>query len=55
MQMVELARSCTQENPENRPSMRSVVVALMSFTSTTRNWDIGFLDEHSLGSRVSGR
>ncbi|CAO2816656.1 unnamed protein product [Amaranthus hypochondriacus] len=55
LKMVELARSCTQENPENRPSMRSVVVALMSFTSTTRNWDIGSLDEHSLGSLVSGR
>ena len=28
-QMTVLARACTQEDPESRPTMRSVVVALM--------------------------
>ena len=31
-QMTVLARACTQEDPESRPTMRSVVVALMTLS-----------------------
>lgn len=55
LKMVELAQACTQENPENRPSMRSVVVALMSLSSTTETWDIGSFHEHGLENLVAGR
>lgn len=55
LQMVELARTCTQDNPELRPSMRSVVVALNSFSSTTETWDIGSFYEHGLKNLASGR
>lgn len=55
LKMVELARACTQENPELRPTMRSVVVSLMSSSSTTENWDIGLLREHGLNNLASGR
>ncbi|XP_021856599.2 chitin elicitor receptor kinase 1-like isoform X2 [Spinacia oleracea] len=55
LKMVELAKACTQENPELRPSMRSVVVALMSSSSTTENWDIGSFHEHGLKNLESGR
>ncbi|KAL9242542.1 hypothetical protein vseg_016532 [Gypsophila vaccaria] len=30
--MAQLAKACTQANPDLRPSMRSVVVALMSMS-----------------------
>ncbi|KMT17910.1 hypothetical protein BVRB_2g034370 isoform A [Beta vulgaris subsp. vulgaris] len=55
LKMVELARTCTQDNPELRPSMRSVVVALNSFSSTTETWDIGSFYEHGLKNLASGR
>ncbi|KAL0012271.1 hypothetical protein SO802_007379 [Lithocarpus litseifolius] len=33
--LIELANACTQEDPQLRPSMRSIVVALMSLSSST--------------------
>jgi hypothetical protein len=36
-QMVELARGCTRDNPLLRPSMRSIVVALMTLSSPTED------------------
>ena len=41
LQLVQLAKACTQENPQLRPSMRSIVVALMSLSSSTEVWDFG--------------
>ncbi|KAK9699726.1 hypothetical protein RND81_08G192000 [Saponaria officinalis] len=38
--MAELARACTQHQPELRPIMRSVVVALLALSSGANNWDI---------------
>ncbi|CAL4997735.1 unnamed protein product [Urochloa decumbens] len=35
--MTVLARACTQEDPESRPTMRSVVVALMTLTLSLRD------------------
>ncbi|KAL3679668.1 hypothetical protein R1sor_022624 [Riccia sorocarpa] len=54
--MAQLAGACTQEKPERRPTMRTVVVALMTLSSTTQDWEM-----HAYGSDrlttglVSGR
>ncbi|KAF8043163.1 hypothetical protein BT93_A1491 [Corymbia citriodora subsp. variegata] len=54
--MAQLAEACTQENPQLRPSMRSIVVALMTLSSTTEVWDIGsFYENHALVNLMSGR
>jgi chitin elicitor receptor kinase 1 len=54
--MAQLAQACTQENPKLRPSMRSVVLALMTLSSSTEDWDIGsFNENHALVSLTSGR
>uniref|UniRef100_A0A803LB77 Uncharacterized protein n=1 Tax=Chenopodium quinoa TaxID=63459 RepID=A0A803LB77_CHEQI len=55
LKMVELARACTHENPDLRPTMRSVAVALMSSSSTTENWDISSFHEYGLRNLGSGR
>ncbi|KAA8515547.1 hypothetical protein F0562_018842 [Nyssa sinensis] len=44
--MAYLAKACTQENPQLRPSMRSMVVALMTLSSSTDDWDVGFFYEN---------
>ncbi|WRX27455.1 Serine-threonine/tyrosine-protein kinase [Theobroma cacao] len=44
--MARLARACTQENPQLRPSMRSIVVALMALSSSSEDWDVGSLYEN---------
>ncbi|XP_057536219.1 lysM domain receptor-like kinase 3 isoform X1 [Amaranthus tricolor] len=55
-QVAELARACTQDNAMLRPSMRSVVVALTTMSSTTQNWDIeSFYRNSDLLNLVSGR
>ncbi|KMT06605.1 hypothetical protein BVRB_7g157730 [Beta vulgaris subsp. vulgaris] len=55
-QVAELAKACTQENPQLRPSMRSVVVALMTLSSASENWDVdSFHRNNELINRVSGR
>uniref|UniRef100_A0A803L388 Protein kinase domain-containing protein n=1 Tax=Chenopodium quinoa TaxID=63459 RepID=A0A803L388_CHEQI len=55
-QVAELAKACTHENPELRPSMKSVVVALMTLSSATETWDIDFFHRNiGLLNQVSGR
>ncbi|KAL2495432.1 Chitin elicitor receptor kinase 1 [Forsythia ovata] len=44
--MAQLAKACTHENPQLRPSMRSIVVALMTLSSSTEDWDIGSFYEN---------
>ncbi|XP_028063134.1 chitin elicitor receptor kinase 1-like [Camellia sinensis] len=54
--MAQLARACTQENPLLRPSMRSIVVALMTLSSSTEDWDVGsFHENHGPINLMSGR
>lgn len=56
LQMATLAKACTQENPQHRPTMRSVVVALTTLSSREDDWHIrSFCEAHSLVSLVSGR
>ncbi|KAB1201538.1 Chitin elicitor receptor kinase 1 [Morella rubra] len=40
IKMAHIAKACTQVNPQLRPSMRSVVVALMTLSSSIEDWDI---------------
>ncbi|GKV40294.1 hypothetical protein SLEP1_g47959 [Rubroshorea leprosula] len=54
--IANLARACTQENPQLRPSMRSVVVALATLSSSTEDWDIrSFYGNKALVNQMSGR
>ncbi|XP_059291970.1 lysM domain receptor-like kinase 3 [Lycium ferocissimum] len=54
--MAQLAKACTQKNPLIRPSMRSIVVALMTLSSSTEDWDVGsFYKNEGLINLVSGR
>lgn len=56
LKMAQLAKVCTQEYPQLRPSMRSIVVALMTLSSTTEDWDVGsFYENHALVNLMSGR
>nr|XP_043611569.1 chitin elicitor receptor kinase 1-like [Erigeron canadensis] len=51
-----LARACTHDNPQLRPSMRSIVVALMTLSSSTEDWDVGsFYENQELVQMMSGR
>ncbi|KAL1319855.1 hypothetical protein AAHE18_14G015000 [Arachis hypogaea] len=52
--MAHLAKACTQDNPQLRPSMRSIVVALMTLSSTTDDWDVGsFYENQNLVNLMS--
>ncbi|KAK9267545.1 hypothetical protein L1049_009973 [Liquidambar formosana] len=54
--MAQLAKACTHENPQLRPSMRSIVVALMTLSSSTEDWDVGsFYENQGLVNLMSGR
>ncbi|XP_057441607.1 lysM domain receptor-like kinase 3 [Lotus japonicus] len=54
--MAQLAKVCTERDPTGRPSMRSVMVALMTLSSTTQSWDIAsFYENPALVNRMSGR
>ncbi|URD80269.1 STYKc [Musa troglodytarum] len=54
--MAWLGKSCTQEIPQQRPTMRQIVVSLMTLSSATEDWDIGsFYDNQALASLMSGR
>ncbi|KAI8012267.1 LysM domain receptor-like kinase 3 [Camellia lanceoleosa] len=54
--MAQLAKACTQENPQLRPSMRSIVVALTTLSSSTEDWDMGsFYENQTLVNLMSGR
>ncbi|CAO2173578.1 unnamed protein product [Urochloa humidicola] len=51
-----LARACTQEDPKVRPTMRSIVVALMTLSSTSEFWDMNAIqDNQGLVNLMSGR
>ncbi|XP_054817682.1 lysM domain receptor-like kinase 3 [Prosopis cineraria] len=54
--MAQLAKVCTDGEPERRPSMRSVVVALMTLSSSTSvEWDITSLYENPTFTNMSAR
>ncbi|KAJ3681298.1 hypothetical protein LUZ60_015787 [Juncus effusus] len=55
--LAQLAKACTQDEPRVRPSMRSVVVALMTLSSASEFWDIGSLFDNNPGltNLMSGR
>lgn len=55
--MAQLAKACTQDEPNKRPSMRSVVVALMTLSSASELWDINHLFDNNpgLANLMSGR
>ncbi|CAI0467733.1 unnamed protein product [Linum tenue] len=57
LKMAQLGRACTQENPQLRPSMRSIVVALMTLSSSScEDWDFGsFYENQALVNLMSGR
>ncbi|KAG0489921.1 hypothetical protein HPP92_006784 [Vanilla planifolia] len=55
LKMAQLARACTQENPQLRPSMRSIVVALMTLSSPNEDWDISpFYENQAFVNLISG-
>ncbi|KAE9616229.1 putative protein kinase RLK-Pelle-LysM family [Lupinus albus] len=54
--LAQLGKACTQDNPQLRPSMRSIVVALMTLSSTTDEWDVAsFYENQNLVNLMSGR
>ncbi|KAG7987803.1 hypothetical protein I3843_03G152200 [Carya illinoinensis] len=54
--VAQIAKACTQENPQLRPSMRAIVVALMTLSSTTEIWDArSFYENPALVNLMSGR
>ncbi|XP_034698419.1 lysM domain receptor-like kinase 3 isoform X2 [Vitis riparia] len=54
--MAQLAKACTQEDPQLRPSMQSVVGALMTLSSSTEDWDVRSVYENkALVNLMSGR
>ncbi|KAG0524313.1 hypothetical protein BDA96_07G200200 [Sorghum bicolor] len=56
LKMTVLARACTQEDPKARPTMRSIVVALMTLSSTSEFWDMNAIQENQgLVNLMSGR
>ncbi|CAL0335177.1 unnamed protein product [Lupinus luteus] len=56
LKLAQLAKACTQYNPQLRPSMRSIVVALMTISSTTDDWDVGsFYKNKKLMNLMSGK
>ncbi|RLN04534.1 chitin elicitor receptor kinase 1-like [Panicum miliaceum] len=56
LKLTMLARACTQEDPKARPTMRSIVVALMSLSSTSELWDMNAVQENEgLVNLMSGR
>ena len=53
-----LARACTQEDPKTRPTMRSIIVALMTLSSTSEFWDMNAIQDQEnqgLVNLMSGR
>ncbi|KAM7264907.1 hypothetical protein ACFE04_002590 [Oxalis oulophora] len=58
--MAQLAKACTHDNPQLRPTMRSIVVALMTLSSATEDWDVEYIilresssSESSIGAVIS--
>ncbi|KAK2377406.1 lysM domain receptor kinase [Trifolium repens] len=54
--IAKLAKACTMKDPQLRPTMRSVVVALMTLTSTTEDWNISsFFENPAFVNLMSGK
>ncbi|KAK1403111.1 Chitin elicitor receptor kinase 1 [Heracleum sosnowskyi] len=54
--IAQLAKACTLQNHVQRPSMRSIVVALMTLISGTGNWNVGpCVENRDLVNLMSGR
>nr|AZL41249.1 LysM receptor kinase [Datisca glomerata] len=54
--MAQLAKACTHENPLLRPSMRSIVVALMTLSTSGEDWDAGsYYENQALLNLMTGR
>lgn len=49
--MAQLARRCTSQAPDSRPTMRFAVVQLMTLASTTQEWDVDYMSRGSSMSR----
>ncbi|KAK9924377.1 hypothetical protein M0R45_032747 [Rubus argutus] len=53
--MAQLAKACVHKDKELRPSMRSIVVALMTLSSSPEDWDVGsFYENQALVNLMSG-
>ncbi|KAJ1695076.1 hypothetical protein LUZ63_011774 [Rhynchospora breviuscula] len=57
LKMIQLAKACTHKEPHSRPSMRFVVVALMTLSSASESWDIGnlFNNNPGIGNLISSQ
>ncbi|KAK7300375.1 hypothetical protein RJT34_11219 [Clitoria ternatea] len=56
MKMAQLAKACTENDPQKRPNMSSVVVTLTALISTTEDWDIASIIENpALVNLMSGK
>lgn len=59
MQVAQLARACTQDDPQLRPTMRSIVVALMTLSSSAdEDCNVvvsAFSDHQTIINLLSGR
>ncbi|XP_045828898.1 lysM domain receptor-like kinase 3 isoform X2 [Trifolium pratense] len=54
--IAKLAKACTMKDPQFRPSMRSVVVALTTLTSTTEDWNVSsFFENPAFVNLMSGK
>ncbi|XP_065040273.1 chitin elicitor receptor kinase 1-like isoform X4 [Musa acuminata AAA Group] len=53
--MAWLAKSCTEENRQQRPTMRQIVVSLMTLSAGTEDWDVGSYEKQALVNLMSGR
>ncbi|KAK7320523.1 hypothetical protein VNO77_30072 [Canavalia gladiata] len=56
LKIAQLAKACTQNDPQQRPNMSSVLVTLTALTSTTEDWDIASIIENPiLAKLMSGK
>ncbi|KAJ1432190.1 Serine-threonine/tyrosine-protein kinase, catalytic domain [Sesbania bispinosa] len=54
--VAQIAKACTERDPQRRPNMSSVVVALTTLTSNTDDWDITSIYQNpALVNLMSGR
>jgi len=54
--MALLGKACTENDPQQRPNMSSVVVTLTALTSNSEDWDIASIIENpTLANLMSGK
>ncbi|KAK7385842.1 hypothetical protein VNO78_31756 [Psophocarpus tetragonolobus] len=54
--MAQLAKACTESDPQQRPNMSSVVVTLTALISNTEDWDFASIIENpTLANLMSGK